>query len=538
MTAGSPAISRRSKLLILTAVMASLLEIIDTSIVNVAVPTMMVNLGSTLDEISWVITGYIIANAIVLPIASWMSQQIGRKVYYTGCILLFTAASIACGLAPNLPVLVLFRVLQGFAGGALLPTSQALIYEAFPKEQAGMASAIYGMSVMIGPTIGPTLGGYLTDNFGWRSIFNINVPIGLAVAVLSWVLVEDVGFVPVAKGTPAAAAPPRVRTPVDGVGLALLISGIGCLQFVLERGHAEDWFDSKAITACLIVGVASIIGLIWWELRVKHPILNLRHFANVSFRSGVLLMSGLGAVLYGLLFLVPVFVSSVLGYTATQTGMLFIPGALMAALFMPFIGAQLRVRDPRTLIMIGIFCLGGAVFMISGFNSLTSSGGMFWALLIRGIGLSFLFVPINATVLSQFAGAEIGEAAGILNLCRQLGGSVSIALLSTFFQQYQAESYQLLSGHVTWFDHAGATAFHQIGNAMHTKMATVTGMSDDALSTLSSTKLLMYRVKIQAFVLAYQKTLFNAAAAFFLTLIPLYFLKKPKLTAGPLPDAH
>src|SRR3954469_23310193 len=172
--------------------MASLLEIIDTSIVNVAIPTMMGNLGSTLDEISWVITGYIIANAIVLPIASWMSEQLGRKFYYTGCIVIFTIASVACGLAPNLPTLVIFRVLQGFAGGALLPTSQAMIYESFPREQAGMASAIYGMSVMVGPTIGPTLGGYLTDNFGWRSIFNINLPLGIVVMLLSWFLVEDV----------------------------------------------------------------------------------------------------------------------------------------------------------------------------------------------------------------------------------------------------------------------------------------------------------------------------------------------------------
>jgi DHA2 family multidrug resistance protein len=287
-------ISRRAKLIILTAVMASLLEIIDTSIVNVAIPTMMGNLGATLDEISWVVTGYIIANAIVLPIASWMSQQIGRKLYYTTCILLFTAASVACGLAPNLNVLIIFRVLQGFAGGALLPTSQALIYESFPKEMAGMASAIYGMSVMVGPTVGPTLGGYLTDTLGWRSIFNINLPLGLAVAMLSYLLVEDVGFDPekaaAAKATALAenggqplAAPAKrrsllkpksERTPVDTWGLTFLIVGIGCLQFVLERGHAEDWFDSKAILICSFLAVSSLVALIWWELKTEHPILD------------------------------------------------------------------------------------------------------------------------------------------------------------------------------------------------------------------------------------------------------------------------
>src|SRR4051812_19597224 len=232
-------LTTHKKLLILTAVMAPLLEIIDTSIVNVAIPTMMGNLGATPDEISWVVTGYIIANAIVLPIAGWMSEQLGRKFYYTTCILVFTAASVACGLAPNLTILVIFRVIQGFAGGALLPTSQALIYEAFPPEQAGMASAIYGMSVMVGPTVGPTLGGYLTDQFGWRSIFNINLPLGVVVMMLSWFLVEDVADPGAAKAESAGpvAARKRVglrehlrtrkRNPIDSIGLGLLVVGVG-----------------------------------------------------------------------------------------------------------------------------------------------------------------------------------------------------------------------------------------------------------------------------------------------------------------------
>ncbi len=541
-------LSTRSKLLVLTAVLASLLEIIDTSIVNVAVPTMMGNLGSTLDEISWVITGYIIANAIVLPIAGWMSEQIGRKVYYTGCIALFTASSVACGLAPNLPTLVLFRIIQGFAGGALLPTSQALIYEAFPKEHAGMGSAIYGMSVMVGPTVGPVLGGYLTDHLGWRSIFNINLPVGIIVMILSWFLVDDIGVTPEKKvaGTPPGPRKPLFkpkaqRTPVDSIGLALLVVGIGCLQFVLERGHAEDWFDSKAIIACTVAGVLGLAGLIWWELRTEHPILDLRLFKNTNFRSGVLLMAGLGAMLYGLLFMVPIFSATVSGLTATQIGELFIPGALLGGFCMPFIGMQLRKRDPRMLILIGIVLLSFAMFEISRFDSDTSVLRMFMPLLVRGVALSFLFVPINTTVLTQFSGPKIGQAAGLMNLCRQLGGSISIAVLSTLFQEYQVQYFNILSSRITWFDIPAIQAVTKFTAGMRTKMVDavgMVGMPGVKPETLSTIKLLLFKAKQQAFVLAYQRSLLLAVFTFSLTLIPLYFMRRPKPITGPLPDAH
>ncbi len=538
--------STRNKLLVLTAVMASLLEIIDTSIVNVAVPTMMGNLGSTLDEISWVITGYIIANAIVLPISSWMSAQIGRKVYYTTCIILFTAASVACGMAPNLPTLVVFRVLQGLAGGALLPTSQALIYESFPKGQAGMASAIYGMSVMIGPTIGPTLGGYLTDTLGWRSIFNINLPIGIVVAFLSFLFVEDVGFDPEApKKVPEPGAkrrsflkPKSERVPVDSIGLALLITAVGCLQFVLERGNAEDWFDSKLITFCLIAGVASLVGLIWWELHTKHPILQLKHFKNPIFRSGVMLMSILGIMLYSIMFIIPVFVSTIQGLTATQTGELFIPGALASAFMMPIIGKQLRIRDPRTLILIGFLLLWVAVIMIGRFNSDTSINGLFTALLLRGVAMAFIFVPVNSSVLSQFSGASIGEAAGLLNLCRQLGGSIGIASLSTLFQHYQAQSYSDLMNHVTWFSPSATAAYTGITGSLHAKLPFMVGMGD---MSQNAVKLLFFRVKKQAFVLAFRRTLQIAAGLFVFSFIPIYLLKAAKRPPGApevTVDAH
>lgn len=259
--------SLQSKLIILTAVLASLLEIIDTSIVNVAIPTMMGNLGATLEDISWVITGYIIANAIVLPLSAWLGSRIGRRKYFVSCILMFTVTSVACGLAPNLLTLTIFRILQGLCGGALLPISQTLIFEQFPKEKAGMGSAIFGMSVMIGPTIGPTLGGYLTDQFGWRMIFNINLPMGILAAVLAYMNVREPQHSVDSKAQ--AKVTGQGKSKIDLLGLTLLTLGIGTLQYVLERGEADDWFESKGIFLCTIIAVICLPTFIWWELKVR-----------------------------------------------------------------------------------------------------------------------------------------------------------------------------------------------------------------------------------------------------------------------------
>lgn len=251
--------NRQSVMIVFVAVLASLLEIIDSSIVNVALPTMMGNLGATLEDISMVVTGYAIANAVVLPVSAWLSERFGRRKYFLGCILLFTATSVACGLAPNLITLTLFRIFQGAAGGALLPTSQTLIYEQFPKEKAGMAGAIFGMSVMIGPTLGPVLGGYLTDEFGWRMIFNINLPLGLLAFFVGLGYIFDADH-----GSNLEHQGPAPDRSLDTFGLGLLVAGVGCLQFVLERGEADDWFSSTAIVINAIVAAVSLPAFIWW----------------------------------------------------------------------------------------------------------------------------------------------------------------------------------------------------------------------------------------------------------------------------------
>ncbi|MBS1986255.1 MAG: DHA2 family efflux MFS transporter permease subunit [Bdellovibrionales bacterium] len=531
-------LSLDAKIIMLTAILASLLEIIDTSIVNVAIPTMMGNLGATLEDISWVVTGYIIANAIVLPIAGWLGMQIGRRKYYVGCILLFTGTSVACGLAPNLETLIVFRVLQGLAGGALLPTSQALIQEQFPREKAGMASAIYGMGVILGPTIGPTLGGYLTDNFGWRSIFNINLPLGLIAAALAFWKLKDYKHADPAPVSPVAAetvTEKPTRAPIDVWGLVFLTLGVGCLQFVLERGEAEDWFASNIIRVTSAVAAISLPGLVWWELRTKHPILDLRLFAHSAVRNGTMLMTILGMMLYSLVFVVPVFASTIMGYTATQIGELFIPGAAMTALLMPFIGMLLRKYDPRILIFFGICFVEVALVMLTRFTVASGEKEFFWPLYVRGWGMAFLFVPINTMVLGQFSGPKLGQVAGLMNLFRQIGGSVGIAGLSTLLKINNAQNYNDLMVHASLLNPATYGSYMQALRSMNGRMATWVGFVPNSQAALKS---IWGRVYRQAFVMSFNQIMWVLVACFACALIPLFLIKiKKVVNAGPI-DVH
>ena len=531
----------KAKLIILTAILASLLEIIDTSIVNVAIPTMMGNLGATLEDISWVVTGYIIANAIVLPIAGWLGMQIGRRRYYVGCILLFTFTSVLCGIAPNLSTLIVFRIFQGLAGGALLPTSQALIQEQFPREKAGTASAIYGMGVILGPTLGPTLGGYLTDNLGWRSIFNINLPLGLLAAFLAFACVGDIqtpapAAAVAATPTPGPAPQKRQRAPVDLFGLLLLCAGVGCLQYVLERGEAEDWFSSWYIRIPAFVAAVSIPTFIWWEtLKAKHPILDLRLFKHNAVRNGTAMMATLGMMLYSLIFLIPVFLSSLLGYTATEIGVLFIPGALCTGVMMPIIGNLLRRHDPRLLILIGVAFVEVALFMMTDFSTDAGAKEFFIPLMVRGVGMGFLFVPINALVLGQFSGAQLGQVSGLLNLFRQLGGSAGIAILSTLLHSKNAQNYADLVPHFSALNPPAWIAYQQTLKTLASKPSEWIGVGSQSVA---ATKVLVGRLQRQILVMSFNQLMHLMYYAFALMLIPLSMVKVTKrFTAGPI-DAH
>jgi DHA2 family multidrug resistance protein len=519
--------SRESKLIVFVAVLASLLEIIDTSIVNVAIPTMMGSLGATLEDISMIITGYAIANAIVLPLAAWMGDRIGRRTYYLGCIVLFTATSVACGLAPNLATLTVFRIFQGFFGGALLPTSQALIYEQFPKEKAGTAGAIFGMSVMVGPTLGPTLGGYLTDNFGWRAIFNINLPLGILAVFIGYLVIKN-------PEVPPERAKETKKAPIDIWGLLLIAVGIGCLQFVLERGNSEDWFSAKKIVACSMIAAACLPTFIWWELRVKHPIINVRLFADGIVRNGVLLMAAVGFFLYTVVFLLPVFVGTLLRYDATQTGMLFIPGSLVTVFMMPVVGKMMGKRDPRLLIAIGLLAVELCLLYMTTFSPQTGRSQILNSLYIRGFGMAFLFIPINSSILSQFKGLELGQVSGLMNLSRQIGGSIGIALVATLLTVRSHQNYADLQSSVTVLSPAAQTQYTAIQNAMRGKMRSEIGTASPQQAAAKS---FYRRAQAQVFMMSFNQLIWATFFIFSLAFIPLGLLRFKRKVTGPI-DAH
>jgi DHA2 family multidrug resistance protein len=544
--------SRESKLIVFVAVLASLLEIIDTSIVNVAIPTMMGNLGATLEDISMVVTGYSIANAIVLPLAAWLGSRLGRRRYYLGCIILFTVASVACGFAPNLQTLVVFRIFQGLAGGALLPTSQSLIYEQFPKEKAGMAGAIFGMSVMIGPTLGPTLGGYLTDHFGWRSIFNVNLPIGILTFFLGFIAIKNVGN-PSPKTVPSehekenAGAAQETRSPesekkpgIDIIGLMLLTLSIGCLQFLLERGDADEWFDSKIIRACLVGTVLATPLFIWWELKIKNPILNLRLFKDGVVTNGVMLQTFLGFFLFAIIFILPNFASIVFHYDATQTGTLFIPGSILTALCMPFVGRMLDKGGPKTLIFIGLVGLEVCLFMLSRLSINSSRDQLYYALYVRGFALAFLFVPINSSILSQFSGINLGQVSGMLNLFRQIGGSIGIAVLNTLLTRNSHQIYLKVVSNVTMLNQATQIAMAQGAAGMSGRLQGSVGSvvtSGSQTAQVAALRSIAARVQAQVFILNFGQLMTVMAGIILFAFIPLYLLKFRKKVAA-VADSH
>lgn len=413
----------RRVIITVTAVLCALLEIVDTTIVNVALNDMKGNLGATLTEVSWVVTAYAIGNVIVVPMTSWLSQQFGRRNYFAASIMIFTVASFLCGNSHGIWELVFFRLLQGMGGGALLVTSQTLITESYPPEKRGMAQAIYGMGVIVGPTLGPPLGGYIVDNYAWPYIFFINIPLGVIAVLLTLQFVKSPKFAEKIKASQ-----------VDWLGIFLLAAAVGSLQFVLERGQDDDWFSSSTITFFAIVSVFAFFFFIWRELNYKNPIVALRVLKNGNLRVGTILSFVLGFGLYGSTFIVPLYTQATLGWTATQSGLLMIPATLMTAFMMPFVGQVLqRGMKPQYLVAAGMVVF--FIYSFWGYKILTPDTGkdaFFWMLMVRGVGMGMLFVPITTMALSSLKGRQIGEGAAFTGMMRQLGGSFGVALITAF----------------------------------------------------------------------------------------------------------
>ncbi|MET6995846.1 DHA2 family efflux MFS transporter permease subunit [Chitinophaga defluvii] len=417
----------RRVIITITAIFCALLEIVDTTIVNVALNDMRGNMGATLPEIGWVITAYAIGNVIVVPMTSWLSQQFGRRNYFAASIIIFTVSSFLCGNAVGIWELVAFRFIQGLGGGALLVTSQTIITESYPPEKRGTSQAIYGLGVIIGPTLGPPLGGYIVDHFSWPYIFYINIPIGVIATLLTLQFVRSPKF-----------AEKKSANEIDWLGIGLLAATVGSLQYVLERGQEDDWFNSSSITTLVVVAALSLFFFVWRELTYKNPIVELRVLKNGNLRAGTVLSFILGFGLYGSTFIIPLYTQSTLGWTATQSGMLMIPAALTTAFMMPIIGKLLERGVPQQyLVALGMFLF--FVYSFWGYKILTpadtGADAFFWMLIVRGIGMGMLFIPITTLALSSLKGQQIGQGAAFTGMMRQLGGSFGVAAITTFMSR-------------------------------------------------------------------------------------------------------
>ncbi len=417
---------------------AAILEVLDTTIVNVALPQMAGNLGATSEEIGWVSTGYILSNVVVLPMTAWLSGRFGRKRYLSGSIILFLIASLFCGTSHGLGELVFWRILQGAGGAALLSTAQSTIREIFPKEQQGTVQSIYVLGIIVAPTIGPTLGGYITDNYSWPWIFFVNLPIGLFSLAVIMSFLTDAKYA-------------VKRTNVDWWGVGLLTVGLGCLQYVLEEGNADSWFESALITRLTLLAVFTLGGFLWWELSPLNPspIVNLRVMKNRDLSAAMALFGALGFGLYGGIFIFPLFAQSILRFTPTVTGLVLMPGALAtgaaAIICGRLLNGKTQLIKPRTLIMVGMALFIYSMWDLGHLTAQSGEPDTRVALIIRGFGLGLLFTPINLAAFATLKGQEIPQGASLLNLMRQLGGSFGIAVLGTFVtNQTQAHRADLV----------------------------------------------------------------------------------------------
>jgi DHA2 family multidrug resistance protein len=488
-----------------TVLTGTLMSALDASIVNVALPDMSGTLGVTIEEITWVITGYMLSNVIIMPLIAWLAARFGRKRVYLASVILFTATSMTCGLARTLPLLVVFRVLQGAGGGVLMTVSQAILRESFPLEEQGMAMGIYGMGVVLAPAFGPTLGGWLTDHYSWPWIFYVNVPIG----VLNLILVER--FI---------TDPPylvRERGRVDVSGIALLAVGLGALQLMLEEGQRKDWFSSSYIVVLGMVAGAGLLLFLWRELTTDRPAVDLRILKNPAFSSATLLGGVLGMGLYGSLFLLPLFLQNLLGYPAETSGVALMPRSLTMAVVMPLGGALYYRIGPRVLISTGLLVSAFSFWELSRLTIATGFWDVFVPQVWQGVGFSLIFVALSTAALGAIQRAKMTAAAGLYNVFRQVFGSVGIAVAATTLTTGVARYHDILAEHVTPYN--GPTWQWLNGAA-----AAMRGAGTDAYTaTRRALALLDGEVTRQATVLSYDHV-FALVMVLFLIVMPLVLL--------------
>ncbi len=498
-------------LITLAVMLPTIMEIIDTSVANVALPHMQGSLNAGTDEVTWVLTSYLVSNAIVLPMTGWLARLFGRKRFLITCIILFTLASFLCGAAPNLGMLIFFRVLQGAAGGALIPISQAIMMETFPPHQRGMAMAIFGIGAMFGPIIGPALGGWITDNMSWRWIFYINIPIGLIAVIMATAFIHD----------PAYSQ--RIKMKIDYWGLIFLSVGLGSLQVVLDKGQQEDWFNSPFILAFAALSIISLVLMVRTELRNPQPIVNLRLFKNISYAAGTCIMFVVGFCLYSSIMLIPLFLQTLMGYNATKAGMVLAPGGLATLFTMPLVGTMLQKYDGRKIVLCGLSIGAIAMFQMRGFSLDAAYPDFVWPRVVLGIGLAMTFVPLTTITLATIAKEEMGNATGMYNLMRNMGGSFGIAISTTVLaRDSQFFQTQLASG-INSFGTKYRMAYENI------KAALLYRGIDSFTAEKQATTMIYNNLRRHAGMLSYNHIFWYVGLAFIGIIPLLLLLKRPQM---------
>jgi DHA2 family multidrug resistance protein len=512
---------RHSPWLIAVGVMmATFMEVLDTSIANIALPHIGGNLSATPEEATWVLTSYLVANAIVLPTTGWLANHFGRKRVFMFCIAIFTVASALCGLAWSLPTLIMARILQGVGGGAMVPIAQSIMLESFPVQKRGAAMAIFAQGVVVAPILGPTLGGWITDSYSWRWIFYINLPVGILALFMAQWLVEDPPYIQRNK-----------KATIDFVGFGLLILWLATMQILLDKGQEADWFGAEWVRWFTAVSGLSFLGFVWWEFTTEHPLVDLRVFKNRNFTVGLILMTTLAAILYGTTAQIPLFLQTLMGYPALQSGYALSPRGLAAFVTTALVGRLVGKVRGKWMLCFGFTMLAVSSFMLAGVNLQVARINVIWPSVVNGIAISFIFVPLTVMTMSQLGQQQIGNATGLYNLMRNLGGSIGIAFVTTMLARGAQAHQALMVGHLApdnpAFTQQLAAAKHQL--AQHADPVTATHQAYAAVYAL---------LDQQAHLWAYVDNFFLFGAAALIGLPLIFLFKRVTAPAKPAPAAH
>ena len=498
---------------------ATFMEVLDTTVVNVSLPHIAGSLSATIDEATWALTSYLVANAIILPMTGWLASLFGRKRLLMLSVVGFTASSFLCGLAPTLATLILFRIMQGASGGCLQPLSQAVLLEAFPPKDRGKAMGFWGLGIVVAPILGPVLGGWLTDNYSWRWVFYINIPVGIASIVMTKMFIFDPSYLR------------QQSRRIDYWGIGMLALGIGALQIVLDKGQEEDWFSSHLIVVLAIVSAVTLVLLVIHELRTDDPVVDLRVFKARSYAVGVFLMTIVGFVLYGSMVLLPIMLQTLLGYPPLQAGIAMAPRGIGSFFMMPLTGVMTGRFDPRKLLTVGLIVGGSTLLWLSRLNLSAGYWDIFWPQLIQGAGMSLLFVPLTTVTMDPIPRERMGNATSLFNLMRNIGGSIGIATTGTMLARQQQATANLLGSHVTPYSPAAQATFETV------RAGFLASGADATTATTRAYAAMFGMVQRQASMVAFV-SIFQLLGILFLTLLPLILIMKRPTHQGGAVTAH